>query len=167
MQLSDLPIEPFIRILPIEDHLLDLPIEIIVPWLNLLPAAESFRIIGDSGIGRVARNDGLLPQVTVPGKVCNKTDAPFNKTMTLVDPLKYHFSTEFTNFAKSWLIGDRILPFLQLVKSPQVWAKTLRPIQTVDLSMPVYEFLEMKNHYVFKRPDLQLKQVSLHLTLVD
>ncbi|KAG5417799.1 hypothetical protein I9W82_005435 [Candida metapsilosis] len=50
MELSDLPIDLLLRILPIEDHLLDLPNKIIIPWLNLLPQRRSFRMLGNSGV---------------------------------------------------------------------------------------------------------------------
>ncbi|KAI5952164.1 hypothetical protein CANMA_005082, partial [Candida margitis] len=72
MQLSDLPIELLIRVLPIEDCLLDLPNEIIIPWLNLLPQVESFRILGDSGCGIMLTKERPKAYTTISGKRCTK-----------------------------------------------------------------------------------------------
>ena len=72
MQLSDLPTELLVRVLPIEDCLLDLPNEIIIPWLNLLPQVELFRILGDSGCGCKLTNKHDIAHTTLSGKICTK-----------------------------------------------------------------------------------------------
>lgn len=69
MPLSDLPIDILARVLPIEKHLVDLPHRIRLPWLNLMPQKQCFRILAESGIGafkRHGKNRDRLRIVSIP-----------------------------------------------------------------------------------------------------
>lgn len=93
MNLSDLPIEILTRVLPIEDYLIDLPTEIIVPWLNLLPQVKLYRIIGDSGYGANLDKEFWPLRLTVSGKTLNKYGQSFETAKACVakmnDKLRY------------------------------------------------------------------------------
>ncbi|KAG5421679.1 hypothetical protein I9W82_000771 [Candida metapsilosis] len=61
MQLSDLPLDLILKVLPIKENLLTLPDDIIFLCLNLLPQKKSFKILM-----RASRNYPHLPLRTAP-----------------------------------------------------------------------------------------------------
>lgn len=79
MQLSDLPIELLVRVLPIEGYLLYLPNETIIPWLNLLSQVELFRILGDSGCSMALTKKHPKVYTTILGKRCTKCGICFEE----------------------------------------------------------------------------------------
>ncbi|KAI5970151.1 hypothetical protein CANMA_000762 [Candida margitis] len=51
LQLQDLPLELLLRVLPIDECLLNQPLEISIPWLNFMEPKRRFRLLAESGIG--------------------------------------------------------------------------------------------------------------------
>lgn len=151
MQLSDLPTELLVRVLPIEDYLLDLPNEIIIPWLNLLPQVELFRILGDSGCGCKLTNKHDIAHTTLSGKICTKygdcfetTDAGLRKVFDKFDCkmfIKTGQSIE-AKYYKKYVIFDfeairhLICEYYHLLGCLRIWTDCDR--QFVDLWTPYF-----------------------------
>ncbi|KAG5421519.1 hypothetical protein I9W82_000610 [Candida metapsilosis] len=72
MDLSDLPVELLVKVLPIEKNLLHFPKETIIPWLNLLPQVKSFRILGNSGVGYKRLQGETIEDKIVKGQLLPK-----------------------------------------------------------------------------------------------
>ncbi|KAI5959547.1 hypothetical protein KGF57_002072 [Candida theae] len=51
MDLHDLPIDILLKVLPIQQNLLNFPRQTIISWLNLLPQKQSFCILANTGVG--------------------------------------------------------------------------------------------------------------------
>lgn len=72
MDLSDLPVELLVKVLPIEKNLLHFPKETIIPWLNLLPQVKLFRILGNSGVGYKRLQGETIEDKIVKGQLLPK-----------------------------------------------------------------------------------------------
>ncbi|CAD1811079.1 hypothetical protein K4G60_g1442 [Candida parapsilosis] len=91
MNLSDLPIEVFARVLPLEDHLLDLPGKTIIAWLNILPSMKSYQLLGGSGYG-FALTKGYWPlPFTASDRTLDKYGQDFRSANVCVQELNPKF----------------------------------------------------------------------------
>lgn len=159
MHLSELPVEILARVLHFEDYLSRLPREIIIPWLNLLPQAKLYRIIGESGFGGIVTKEKWPYCISLSGKVCNNYGQSFETVKAHVSKINKTFMNKV--FVKSGAmqnvqpkhrkkyvifdieaVGHLIQKYLQMLFNVRLW--------TGDDRLYVYLWCPYMHRYTYR-----------------